>query len=77
MKITVVDWGDETYRLHGKPTILAEFVVDKYLGFSYDGGRLDFNAYPDTIWVFSHQWSVYVDYDYNPEDYFVEVKEED
>ena len=77
MKITVVDWGDDSYRAHGKASIIAEFNIDKYEGFSYDGGRLDFNGYPETIWVVSHQWSVDVDYDYDPDKYFVEVKEED
>lgn len=58
-KFDVVDWGDDAYSRHGKERIVATVDLPAGLtGFSYDGGRLDLNGHPDTIWVTSHQFSV-------------------
>lgn len=59
-KVEVVDWSDEDYRQFGSEKIVLTFYTDLPPGFSYDGGRLDIDGWPDTIWTMSHQFSVRV-----------------
>jgi hypothetical protein len=55
----VVDWSDDAYKNHGGEYVVATVKLPQGLtGFSYDGGRLDLNGHPETIWVTSHQFSV-------------------
>ena len=55
----VVNWDDATFREYGKPHVIARFALDKPMeGFSYDGGRLDIEGVPDTIWVSGQSFSV-------------------
>lgn len=56
--VGIVDWGDDAYREHGCSQVLAEFTTKQIPSISYDGGRVDIDGYPDTIWVMGHQWSV-------------------
>lgn len=51
-EITIRDW-------HNSPAIEQVVTAEgKCTGFSYDGGRLDFDGYQETVWVMSHQFSV-------------------
>jgi hypothetical protein len=59
-EVKVVDWGDEAYKKYGEAHTIITFITDKVPSYGYDGGRLDINGWPDTIWVFSHQFSVEV-----------------
>lgn len=57
--LNVVDWSDDAYKEHGKPKVIATLTLEEgFKGFSYDGGRLDFNGHAETIYVSSHQFSV-------------------
>jgi hypothetical protein len=57
-KYNIVDWDDDAYKEHGGPhTVATVDLPDGLTGFCYDGGRLDLDGHPDTIWV-SHQFSV-------------------
>jgi hypothetical protein len=59
MKYDVVDWGDDAYLYDGKPRVIETVELPNGLrGFSYDGGRLDLEGHPATIYVASHQFSV-------------------
>lgn len=64
MKVQVVDWGDDAYKRTKKATgvasseVIAEVTIDKFVGFTFDGGRLDIIGHPETIWVHSHQWTL-------------------
>lgn len=71
VRVKVIDWGDDP--LIERPDLVegtddtdwkvsfpsVTIYVERYVGHSYDGGRLDIDGYPDTIWV-SHQHSIYV-----------------
>lgn len=59
-KVEVVDWGDDAYRKFGCEQIIETFYTDASPGFCYDGGRLEIDGFPDTIWVYGSQWSVRV-----------------
>lgn len=67
MKITIRDWSDDAYARTKKATgiasseIVAEFEIESFQGFSYDGGRLDITGHNETIWVMGNSWSLYVD----------------
>lgn len=67
MKITVTDWGDDAYKRTKKATgeasseVIAEVEIERFSGFSFDGGRLDIQGHPETIWIMSHQWSLNVE----------------
>lgn len=67
MKIKVTDWSDDAYKRTKKATgkaeseVIAEVEVERFAGFSFDGGRLEISGHPETIWITSHQWSLYVD----------------
>lgn len=59
-KVEVVDWGDSAYREHGCEKIVETFYTEIAPGFCYDGGRLEIDGWPDTIYLSSHQFSVRV-----------------
>ena len=57
--LQVIDWGDEAYSTHGKSRVVAEVeIVGPFTGFSYDGGRLDIDGHPETIYLWTSQFSV-------------------
>jgi hypothetical protein len=59
--VEIVDWGDDAYRKHGCEHVVATVELPQgFAGFCYDGGRLDLNGHPETIWVLSHQFSIRV-----------------
>jgi hypothetical protein len=60
MQVSVIDWGDEAFKEHGEPVAIAEIEVEQFTGFHFDGGRLDIIGHSETIWIQSHQWSLYV-----------------
>lgn len=70
----VVDWSDDAYRQYGKAHVVARFALDKPLSnVSYDGGRVDIDGVPDTIWVSGNSFSIKEcdenDTDEEPENY--------
>ena len=60
-KYKVIDWGDDAYRESGGERVIARFEWDGPLTVCHDGGRLDVDGHPDTIYVTGHQWSIRVD----------------
>ncbi len=60
VKVRVVDWSDDAYKEYGGEHVIAEITIEKFTGYSYDGGRLDIDGHKETIWV-SNQYSVYVE----------------
>lgn len=57
--LQVVDWGDGAYAQHGKEHVVAEVkLAGPLTGFSYDGGRLDIDGHPETIYLWTNQFSV-------------------
>ena len=65
MKLEVVDWSDDAYNESKRRTgiasslVIARVEIPEFKGFSFDGGRLEIDGVPETIWV-TNQWSVHV-----------------
>jgi hypothetical protein len=62
-KVKVIDWSDVAYEKCGEKHV-EEVIIDSEkppAWFSYDGGRVDIQGHPDTIWVMGHQFSIEIE----------------